>query len=312
MLKPFKKFKLILINENNLNATEFSFKKIFLFSLFLFVLFGGLLTTSFISSDLNDLFSLKAVKYHKKNNEKLQTVIQNQQLEIKELKNQIKSIGERDENLRRLVKLPSIDSDTRKLGVGGTSDNEKLNDINYLLPIDTDLKEIHKDINYIKRSINLEKMSYAEIEKAVNEDLDKILHKPAIYPVMMEKCRFSSGFGYRKDPFSKKRKLHEGHDFSGKIGSEVLCTANGTVRSSKWNGSFGNYIEIDHGNGYVTVFGHLSKRLVKKGDKVERGEIIGKLGNTGRSTAPHLHYEIKYNKKRIDPSDFYYDISYSK
>ena len=138
MLKPFKKFKLILINENNLNATEFSFKKIFLFSLFLFVLFGALLTTSFISSDLNDLFSLKAVKYHKKNNEKLQTVIQNQQLEIKELKNQIKSIGERDENLRRLVKLPSIDSDTRKLGVGGTSDNQKFNDINYLLPIDTD------------------------------------------------------------------------------------------------------------------------------------------------------------------------------
>ena len=94
------------------------------------------------------------ILYHKKNNEKLQTVIQNQQLEIKELKNQIKSISERDENLRRLVKLPSIDSDTRKLGVGGTSDNEKFNDINYLLPIDTDLKEIHKDINYIKRSIN--------------------------------------------------------------------------------------------------------------------------------------------------------------
>ena len=115
-----------------------------------------------------------------------------------------------------------------------------------------------------------------------------------------------------KTHFQKKRKLHEGHDFSGKIGSEILCTANGTVRSSKWNGSFGNYIEIDHGNGYVTVFGHLSKRLVKKGDKVERGEIIGKLGNTGRSTAPHLHYEIKYNKKRIAPSDFYYDISYSK
>ena len=144
MLKPFKKFKLILISENNLNATEFSFKKIFLFFLFFFVLFSGLLTTSFISSDLNDLFSLKAVKFHKKNNEKLQTVIQNQQLEIKELKNQIKSIGERDENLRRLVKLPSIDSDTRKLGVGGTSDNDKFNDVIYGICYGYNVKSISR------------------------------------------------------------------------------------------------------------------------------------------------------------------------
>ena len=145
-----------------------------------------------------------------------------------------------------------------------------------------------------------------------SESINEILHYPAIYPVILKNCKLSSRFGYRVDPFTKKRKLHEGHDFSSKIGEDVICTANGTVKSSKKNGSFGNFVEIDHGNGYTTVFGHLSKRLVRKGEKVERGQIIAKIGNTGKSTAPHLHYEIKHNKKRLDPSDFYYDLSYSK
>ena len=88
-----------------------------------------------------------------------------------------------------------------------------------------------------------------------------------------------------------------------------MSTADGIVKTSKFYGSFGNYIEIDHGNGYVTVYGHLHKRIVKKGQKVERGQLIGQVGNTGRSTAPHLHYEVKYKNKTLNPSDFYFDIS---
>jgi murein DD-endopeptidase MepM/ murein hydrolase activator NlpD len=80
------------------------------------------------------------------------------------------------------------------------------------------------------------------------------------------------------------------------------------VRKSKYWGTFGNYIEIDHGNGYVTAYGHLSKRDVRKGDKVFRGQKIGESGNTGRSTAPHLHYEIQYQNKAVDPTSFYFNI----
>ena len=86
-----------------------------------------------------------------------------------------------------------------------------------------------------------------------------------------------------------------------------MSTADGVVVNSKYNGTFGNFIEVSHGNGYKTVYGHLSKRLVKKGDYIIRGQKIGEVGNTGRSTAPHLHYEVKQYKRRLDPKDFYFD-----
>ena len=132
---------------------------------------------------------------------------------------------------------------------------------------------------------------------------------PAIYPVKNGDLNLSSNYGYRLDPFSKKYKFHDGHDFSSRIGSDVFSTANGKVIKSKYWGSFGNYVEIDHGNGYVTAYGHLSSRDVKLGDKVYRGQKIGEVGNTGRSTAPHLHYEVKYNNKSVDPIDYYFNLS---
>ena len=312
MLKNLKKYKLILINENGLDAKELNSKTIFLISFITLSSISAFFILSFFSTDISNLLSLKSISKHRGNNEKLQLIISNQQDQIDILKDDLDNISKRDENLRKLVKLPPINSDIRKLGVGGSSDDDKFNRIEYLLPNDVDLNNLQNTINYIKRSINLENLSYSEIETITNERIDEILHYPAIYPVILENCKLSSRFGYRVDPFTKKRKLHEGHDFSAKIGEDVICTANGTVKSSKKYGSFGNFIEIDHGNGYATVYGHLSKRLVKKGDKVERGQIIASIGNTGKSTAPHLHYEIKHNKKRLDPTDFYYDLSYSK
>ena len=86
-----------------------------------------------------------------------------------------------------------------------------------------------------------------------------------------------------------------------------MATADGLVVSSRYNGTFGNYIEISHGNGYKTVYGHLHKRNVSTGTYVVRGQKIGEVGNTGRSTAPHLHYEVKLNNKRVNPKDFYFD-----
>ena len=136
--------------------------------------------------------------------------------------------------------------------------------------------------------------SYIELTEKVQGNLDEILAYPAIHPVEAGNEYLSSNFGYRRDPFSNKYKFHDGHDYSARIGTPVYTTANGRVKKSKYWGSFGNYIEIDHGNGYVTMYGHLSTRNVKSGDKVFRGQKIGEVGNTGRSTAPHLHYEIQY------------------
>ena len=159
------------------------------------------------------------------------------------------------------------------------------------------------------RLINLELLSYQELAEKVEKDMDKILAYPAIYPLATGRDHLSSEYGYRRDPFSKKYKFHDGHDYSAHIGTPVYATANGRVKKSKYWGSFGNYIEVDHGNGYITAYGHLSTRNVNTGDKVFRGQKIGEVGNTGRSTAPHLHYEVQYLKKATDPSLFYFDIS---
>jgi murein DD-endopeptidase MepM/ murein hydrolase activator NlpD len=273
-------------------------------SLFIIILFSLL----FFSKDFNSLISLELIKNHRNNNIELQSIINSQQSKINKLTIEIEDLSKRDNNMRSLLKLPLIDQDIRKLGVGGTNNKEKFNHIEYLLPEQINLDNINEKINFLLRSINLENLSYSEIEKKILKDKEKILHYPAIHPTSLDNSKFTSGFGYRFDPFTKKRKNHEGHDFSAKVGTEVYSTASGTVKASRYLGSFGNYIELDHGNGFVTTYGHLSKRLVKKGDIIERGEIIGKVGNTGRSTAPHLHYEIKYKNKKLDPTAFYFDL----
>ncbi len=208
-----------------------------------------------------------------------------------------------------MVKLQPITEDIRKMGFGGTHNKTETEDVNYLLPEDhIDVDEMIDDINYVNRLINLERLSYDEITEKVESNKDEILAHPAIHPVELGLDRLSSNYGYRRDPFSQKFKFHDGHDYSARIGTNVYSTANGRVKKSKYWGSFGNYIEIDHGNGYITAYGHLSNRSVKMGDKVYRGQKIGEVGNTGRSTAPHLHYEVQYNNKAVDPTSFYFDL----
>jgi len=310
MLDKIRNYKLILINKKDSSVKEFNPNRI-IFIAIPFLMVFILSAIVFVSSnDINEFISLKSIQKHKKDNSKLQLVIKNQENKINDLIIEIDDLNKRDDNMRNLLKLPLIDKDIRKLGVGGSnSKNDKLNDLEYLLPEGFNLNDLKNDIEFLLRTVNLEKYSYSEIENKAMLDKNKILHYPAIHPTSREKSKFSSGFGYRYDPFTKKRKLHEGHDFSAEIGTEVYATANGIVKSSRYFGSFGNYIEIDHGNGFITCYGHLSARHVKKGQSIERGKLIGKIGNTGRSTAPHLHYEIRYNNKNLDPSNFYFDIS---
>lgn len=125
---------------------------------------------------------------------------------------------------------------------------------------------------------------------------------PSIWPTSSKKV--TSNFGYRKDPFTYRTSMHTGIDLAGKYGSDIFATADGKVLSSEYNRSKGHYIIIEHGYGVRTVYMHLSKRTVKAGDEVSKGDIIGQLGSTGRSTGPHLHYEVFKNGKAVDPAPF--------
>jgi murein DD-endopeptidase MepM/ murein hydrolase activator NlpD len=131
--------------------------------------------------------------------------------------------------------------------------------------------------------------------------LDTIRSLPLGTPVQ---GNITSRFGKRKDPLNKKSAFHPGVDIRGKRGEKIYATADGVVIKSYRNGGYGNYVTIDHGNGYTTSFAHMKKYLVQKGDRVERGQVIGLVGNTGRSTGPHLHYEIALDDKVINPYKF--------
>ncbi|MDR3089801.1 MAG: M23 family metallopeptidase [Desulfobulbaceae bacterium] len=114
----------------------------------------------------------------------------------------------------------------------------------------------------------------------------------------------ASPFGNRIDPLNRRRAFHAGMDFRGGQGGKVFATADGVVKEARWNGSFGRYVEIDHENGYSTAYAHLSKFTVKVGSRVERGQLIGSIGSSGRSTGPHLHYELRYRGNPINPNTY--------
>lgn len=118
------------------------------------------------------------------------------------------------------------------------------------------------------------------------------------------KGKITSRYGKRRDPLNHKSAFHPGVDIRGKRGEEIKATADGVVKKAFKNGGYGNYVMIDHGNGYTTAFAHMQKYLVRRGDRVKRGQVIGLVGNTGRSTGPHLHYEVALNGKTINPYNF--------
>jgi murein DD-endopeptidase MepM/ murein hydrolase activator NlpD len=140
---------------------------------------------------------------------------------------------------------------------------------------------------------------------AINNDLDDLSEVFFTYPIgKPTRGKISSFFGYRKDPFHKRKALHTGIDFSAGTGTSVITTADGVVKSAGWRKGYGKCIIVQHKSGYKTLYGHLSKIKVIKGQKVKSGDLIGKVGSTGRSTGPHLHYEVYKDGKRINPKNY--------
>lgn len=215
------------------------------------------------------------------------------------------NIQERDNNIYRLYfEANPIPEEQRKAGFGGVNrykdlegfDNSKL------------IKSSTKRIDILEKQIVVQSKSLDEIA-ALAEDKEKFLATiPAIQPVRNEDLkRMASGYGMRTDPFTKARKMHHGMDFTAPRGTPIYASGDGVIkRVDSRSSGYGKHIRIDHGYGYVSLYAHLYKYNVKKNQKVKRGDLIGFVGSTGRSEAPHLHYEIFKDKKRINPINFYY------
>ncbi len=166
-------------------------------------------------------------------------------------------------------------------------------------------------VDILEKEIYVQTKSYDDIiEMAKNQEI-RMENIPAIQPVLNKDLkRVASGYGMRIDPVYHVRKFHQGMDFTAPTGTEVFATGNAKVKFSGWKQGYGNTIILDHGFGYETVYAHLYKSLVRKGQKVRRSDIIGLVGNTGKSTGPHLHYEVRLNDRPVDPRNYYfYDLS---
>ena len=215
-------------------------------------------------------------------------------------------VQNRDDNIYRVIfEADPIPKSIRKAGYGGVNRYENLKGFNNsALIINTSEK-----VDQISKQLYIQSKSFDDIIELAKNKTDMLAALPAIQPVSNKNLsRMASGYGYRIHPIYKTRKMHSGMDFSAKTGTPIYATGDGKIsKVRRSRRGYGNHVIIDHGFGYKTLYAHMKKYAVKRGQKVKRGEVIGYVGSTGTSVAPHLHYEVHKDGRKINPVNFYFN-----
>jgi len=270
---------------------------IYVASIFLTSFFMYLLADSFIDSPKE-----KGLR-REVENMKIQYSILNERFD--QLSIVVDDIQERDDNIYRVIfEAEPIPSSVREAGYGGVNRYQKFEGYDNSELI----KKTASRLDRLTKQVYVQSKSFDEIVEMAKDKSEFLESIPAIQPVANKDLkRMASGYGWRTDPFTKTRKFHHGMDFSAQIGTPIYATGDGEViRADSRASGFGRHIRIDHGYGYVTIYAHLNEYNVRVGQKVSRGDLIGFVGNTGRSRGPHLHYEVHLNGERLNPVNFYY------
>ena len=220
----------------------------------------------------------------------------------------MQGIQQRDDNLYRVVlQADPVADAVRKAGYGGTNRYEELMDMaNSDLVVNTTQK-----MDMLNRQLYIQSKSFDEVVDLFKNHDEMLKCIPAIQPVANKNLKYTaSGYGMRIDPIYKTAKFHNGMDFSANIGTPVYATGDGVIKKAGWQSGYGKIIVVSHGFGYETWYAHLNKYNVRGGQKVVRGEVFGEVGNTGKSTGPHLHYEVHLKGKVVNPVNYYFmDLS---
>ena len=281
-------------NKNRVSSFVLFLLSSFLFGLFILLV---LLNSDWLNTP-SEIAQKRAIQ-----NYELQFDILNKKLS--QVEAVVTNMQERDNNLYRVYfEASPIPEAQRLAGFGGINRYKDLEGYeNSDLIINTS-----KRIDILTKQAVVQSKSLDEIEQLAQNKAALINAIPSIQPIKNENLtRMASGYGYRKDPFTKKRRFHWGMDFTAKKGTPIYATGNGVIkRADNRSSGYGKHIRLDHGFGYVSLYAHLSKYNARRGQIVKRGDIIGYVGNTGRSVGPHLHYEIFKDNKRINPLNFYY------
>lgn len=214
-------------------------------------------------------------------------------------------IAQRDNNLYRvMMQSDRITDQQRYAGLEKYNQYDQLNS----LPDAELIKTVSNKMKMLDKQIYVQIKSFDTLKIIASQQRDRLMHIPSIQPVSsLDLRQMASGFGYRIDPVYGTGKMHEGMDFASETGTPVYATGDAVVAEAKWHSGYGNLIVLDHGYNYTTRYAHLSEMNVSAGQQVKRGDRIGRVGNTGKSTGSHLHYEVRYKGVPVNPVNYYFN-----
>lgn len=216
----------------------------------------------------------------------------------------VNDISERDNNFYRVIMGAERVSASRRFA--GLDNENRYNRLNSLTD-GTLIKNLTRKMDLLDRSLYNQILSFDELQKLARNNKDRLSHIPSIQPISRESMKqMASGYGYRRDPIYGSSRFHAGLDFAADRGTKVYATADGVVKAAGWESGYGNCVDIDHGYGYLTRYAHLNAYHVKVGQEIKRGDFIAEVGSTGKSTGPHLHYEVRYNGEPQNPINYYF------
>ncbi|MDH3891175.1 MAG: M23 family metallopeptidase [candidate division Zixibacteria bacterium] len=250
----------------------------------------------FTSQYFNDQVAQKELARLQNENTELASQFEQMRWSLSEVEARYGDLVEKEIVLRSAFDLPEIDIQERQLGVGGPKAVTTA-----LSTTQQTAQQAEVDLDYLLRLSRFELEKYDEVHAALDDLQDRLKHTPSIWPC---KGWYSRGYGQKYDPFTGYKRMHWGIDLANPRGTQIVATADGKVIKVGNQGGMGKTVVIDHGYGFKTLYGHLSKSNVKRGQRVKRGEVIALMGSTGYSTGPHLHYEVSRNGKRLNPRKY--------
>ncbi len=218
--------------------------------------------------------------------------------EIDSLKSGLLELNKFEKKIRIIANIEQSKSSESIFGIGGSTPVNLDANISLENTHNSLIREMHEQVGSLELASTNQKQGFETILKKLEDKRNLLASTPSILPA---KGWISSSFGYRKSPFTGRREMHKGLDIASRKGESIIATANGVVTFSGNKGLLGKTIVLDHGHGVTTRYGHCYKILKKRGDIVKRGDIIARIGNTGRSTGPHLHYEVRLNGVQVNP-----------
>jgi len=271
----------------------------------------GFIATALVTSAIVSYFAFQFIgspgeKILRAQNDRLRTRYENMQDEVKALEQQMAELEKRDNTVyRSIFEAKPIPDSIRAKALEKQKEIAKVERMEDYEVV----QSIQNTLRSLASRIIAQKNSYVELEGLMKNKEKILASTPAIQPVSNQDLnRIASGFGYRIDPVYKTIKMHAGLDFAAPQGTPIYATANGRIKTSGYSaGGYGNHVVIDHGYGYETLYGHMVKVKARTGQQVTRGETIGYVGTTGKSTGPHCHYEVRKNNNKIDPVYFFYN-----